>query len=178
MHGRPMNLETARLMISFVASRDEDLNAAEVLPIINSNPDFIEQSEGSIGKRAYTIEEIEKSRRESWREHLRVFALRLKKSGQLIGYGDVLAPHPKGRWAAIGLLVVHSDWQSAGVGREAVVAIEAMLGAENWPAVEVVVFHERPRSRRFWEGCGYWFERDAIAENGHLCWVLRKSLVP
>lgn len=171
-----MTLETARLRISFTEKRAEDLNPAEVLPIINSNPDFIDESEGGVGKRAYTLQEIERSRRESWREHLRVFAVRLRDSGRLIGYGDVLAPHPKGRWAAIGLLVIHRDWQSAGFGREAVLAIDAMLGAEGWPEAEVVVFQERPRSRRFWESCGYRFERDSIAENGHLCWLLRKSL--
>jgi RimJ/RimL family protein N-acetyltransferase len=173
-----MRIETARLMISFIGEKAEDLKPAEVLSIINSNPDFIDQSEGPVGKRAYTLEEIDKSRRENWREHLRVFAMRLKESGQLIGYGDVLAPHPKGRWAAIGLLVLHRNWQSAGFGREAVSAIDAMLSSEGWPEVEVVVFHERPRSRRFWESCGFRFERDTIAENGHLCWLLRKSLAP
>lgn len=171
-----MTLETARLRISLTGKQSEDLTPAEVLPIINSNPDFIDESEGSAGKRVYTLGEIEKSRRESWRDHRRVFALKLKESGKLIGYGDVLAPHPKGRWAAIGLLVIHRDWQCTGLGREAVLAIEAMLSAEGWPEVEVVVFHERPPSRRFWESCGYRFERDSIAENRHLCWVLRKSL--
>lgn len=171
-----MTLETARLRISFTEKQAEDLTSAEVLPIINSNPDFVDELEGYVGKRAYTLGEIEKTRRGNWRDHLRVFAVRLKEGGQLIGYGDVLAPHPRGRWAAIGLLVIHSDWQSAGLGREVVLAIDAMLTLEGWPEVEVVVFHERPRSRRFWESCGYRFERDSIAENGHLCWLLRKSL--
>jgi len=173
-----MTLETARLRISFIGRQAEDLLPTEVLPIINSNPDFIDELEGSVGKRAYTLNEIEKSRRQSWREDLRVFTVRIKESGQLIGYGDILAPHPKGRWAAIGLLVIHSNWQCEGLGCEAVLAIDAMLSAEGWPEVEVVVFHERPRSRRFWESCGYRFERDSIAANGHLCWLLRKSLAP
>lgn len=171
-----MTLETARLRISFIGRQAQDLTSAEVLPIINSNPDFIDELEGSVGKRAYTLGEIEESRRQMWREHLRVFAVRIKESGQLIGYGDVLAPHPKGQWAAIGLLVIHNNWQCEGFGREAVLAIDAMLSAESWREVEVVVFHERTRSRRFWENCGYRFERDSVAENGKLCWLLRKSL--
>ncbi len=171
-----MKLESSRLEISFTGRQDQDLDPAEVLPIINSNPDFIRESEGSLGKSAYSLEELETSRRESWRAHRRVFAVRLKESGELIGYGDLLAPHPRGRWAAIGLFVIRHDLQGAGFGREAVYVIDAMLADEGWPEVEVVVFQERPRSRKFWESCGYRFENDATSEGGHRCWVLRKSL--
>ena len=169
-----MTIETPGLQIFFVERLSEDLDPTELLPIINSNPDFVEQSEGVRGKCAYSIEEIEKVRRESWREHLRVFALRLKGNQRLVGYGDLLAPHPNGPWAAIGLLVIHKDFQSSGLGREAVDALHSMLAREGWFEVEVAVFHERQRSRLFWENCGYHFTRDAIAENGHNVWVLRK----
>lgn len=130
-----MTLETARLRISLIEKQSDDLSPAEVLPIINSNPDFIRESEASLEKAAYSLGEIDTSRRESWREHRRVFAGRLKQSGELIGYGDVLAPHPRGRWAAIGLFVIHRDWQCEGFGREAVYAIDAMLAGEVWPEV-------------------------------------------
>src|SRR5438445_6622994 len=112
-----MKLETANLVVS-VPSRGE-LDPREVLEIFNSNPDFIDDSDGGRGKRAYTLGEVE-----AWpefqgpaREHQRFLVLRLREDGRLIGLGDVLAPHPRGSYAAIGLLIIHKDWQGRGLGR-------------------------------------------------------------
>lgn len=46
-------------------------------------------------------------------------ALKLRESGQLIGIADLLAPHPRGDHAALGLLILHRAWQGKGFGREA-----------------------------------------------------------
>jgi RimJ/RimL family protein N-acetyltransferase len=104
-----------------------------------------------IGKFAYTLDEVA-----AWemfqqppREHQRYFAIRPKGGGELIGMGDIMTPHPRGNYAALGLLIMHREWQGQGLGREAAEAIETMLAASGWLELELVVLQVRPRSRRF-----------------------------
>jgi hypothetical protein len=93
---------------------------------------------------------------------------------QLIGIADLLAPHPRGDHATLGLLILHRARQGKGLGREAAGAIENVLSSEGWMEVEVVVQRVRPRSRRFWERCGYRLTAEGTNENGLPCWILRK----
>jgi RimJ/RimL family protein N-acetyltransferase len=170
-----MLYRTSRLTITDQA--DDELQPAEVLAIINSNPDFIEDSEGAPGKRAYTEAEIVASRiADSARMNHRFLTPKLNENCKVIGLGDLLAPHPKGPYAALGLLIIHRDWQGQGLGREAALAIDSALTTEGWDEVELAVFQVRPRSRRFWESCGYCNTRDTIDEAGHPLWVFRKQL--
>ncbi len=156
----------------------ELMDPAAVMRVFNSNPDFIDDSEGRVGKFAYALDEVAgwAMFREPVREHQRYFAIRPLGSDELIGMGDMLTPHPSGNWAALGLLILHREWQGRGLGREAAEAIEAMLAAERWPEVELVVLQVRPRSRRFWESCGYRYFRDSANETNQPVWVLRKPL--
>jgi len=170
-------VKTAKLRIS-IGEPHGRFDPAEVLEIFNSNPDFIEDLEGSTAKRAYTLSEVK-----AWpvfqgpaRENQRFLEVRLKENRNLVGFGDLLTPHPKEFLAALGLLIIRRDCQSQGLGRETVSAIEATLASEGWPQVEIVVQMVRPRSLRFWESCGYQYVRDGFNEGGQPCWVLRKAL--
>jgi GNAT superfamily N-acetyltransferase len=171
-----MKLLTARLEIDVP---DGSLQPEEVASIFNSNPDFIAHSEGSDEKREYTLREIG-----SWppfhgalREHQRFLMLRLRETGELAGVADLLTPQPRAPTvAALGLLILHRKWQGIGLGREAALAIEDRLSREGWTEVELAVLRVRPRSRRFWESCGYRIVREAASESGRECWVMRKQL--
>ena len=156
----------------------EEMDPQSVLRVFNSNPDFIDDSEGRVGKGAYTLDEVAawEMFRQPIRAHQRYFAIRPRGTDELIGMGDMLTPHPRGNWAALGLLIMHREWQERGLGREAADAIEAMLAAERWPALELVVLQVRPRSRRFWESCGYRYLRDSVNETRQPVWVFRKPL--
>ena len=90
--------------------------------------------------------------------------------------GDMLTPHPRGDYAALGLLIMHRDRQGQGLGRETAGALETMLATEHWPELEVVVLQARLRSRRFWESCGYQHVGDSLNETQQPCWVFRKAL--
>ena len=173
-----MKIETLRLSLVLTERPGNEMDPKSVLRVFNSNPDFIDDSEGRTGKFAYSLDEVT-----AWemfqkpiREHQRYFALRPKGGNELIGMGDMLTPHPRGNYAALGLLILHREWQGQGIGREAAEAIEAMLAAERWPELELVVLQMRPRSRRFWESCGYRYIRDSVNETQQPCWVFRKSL--
>jgi RimJ/RimL family protein N-acetyltransferase len=139
-----------------------------VQAIFNSNPDFVRDSEGSEDRSDYSVEEVSR-----WplltgqaRENQRFLALRLRESGKLIGIADLLAPHPRGDYAALGLLILHRAWQGKGFGREAAGTIENVLSSESWTEVEVVVQRVRLRSRRFWERCAYRLTAEGTNENG------------
>jgi RimJ/RimL family protein N-acetyltransferase len=170
-----VNIYTQHLTISRV---ERNLQPKEVQAIFNSNPDFVRDTEGSEDRSAHTIEEVSR-----WplitgqaRENQRFLALRLRESGQLIGIADLLTPHPRGDYAALGLLILHRAWQGKGLGREAAGVIENVLSSEGWMEVEVVVQRVRLRSRRFWERCGYRLKAGGTNENGLPCWILRKRL--
>jgi RimJ/RimL family protein N-acetyltransferase len=173
-----LKIDTQRLSITLTEHPSEAMDAQSVLRVFNSNPDFIDDSEGRVGKFAYTLDEVAgwEMFRAPLREHQRFFAIRPKGGGELIGMGDMLTPHPRGNWAALGLLILHRDWQGRGFGREAADAIEAMLAEERWPELELVVLQVRPRSRRFWESCGYRYARDSVNEMQQPVWVFRKPL--
>jgi RimJ/RimL family protein N-acetyltransferase len=173
-----MKIETSRLSLVLTEHPGAEMDPQAVLRIFNSNPDFIDDSEGRIGKFAYTLDEVR-----AWamfqqpvRANQRYLAIRPLGSPELIGIGDVLTPHPRGNYAALGLLTMHRDWQGQGVGREAAEALETMLVSTGWRELELVVLQVRPRSRRFWEKCGYRYVGDSINESRQPCWVFRKTL--
>ena len=149
-----------------------------MLELFNSNPDFVADLEGSSGRRAYSLDEV---REWSWftgqmRKNQLCLALRTREDARLVGLADLLIPHPRGDYAALGLLLLHGDWQGKRLGREAALAIEAALVAEGWSEVELVVQRIRPRSRKFWESCGYSVIGEGPNESGHPCWVMRKRV--
>src|ERR1700724_1848425 len=122
-----MKIEKSRLSLLVTEQPGGEMDPQAVVRIFNSNPDFIDESEGRIGKFAYTIDEVK-----AWamfqrpvRTHQRYFAIRPTGSFELIGIGDMLTPHPRGNHAALGLLIMHRDWQRQGLGREAAEALEA-----------------------------------------------------
>jgi RimJ/RimL family protein N-acetyltransferase len=174
-----MQLETTRLTICLAERQHLTVDPRDLLEIFNSNPDFIADSLAH-GKHRFTLDEVR-----AWqffngpdRPNQRYFTLRLKPGEELIGFGDLLTPHPRRPLAALGLLILHRDWHGRGAGREAALAIERQLAQEHWPEIELVVQHSRPRSRCFWESLGYTLVGDDISESGLQSWTLRKSLSP
>lgn len=124
-----MRLETNRLVIESVS----DSGPAELLlPVFNSNPEYVANAEQDPGKVNYSIEDVEHYlAEESSREGSRCLAIWERASGQLIGTACLLVPHPKESLPWIGLLLVHSDYQSQGFGAEARASIEGALASVN-----------------------------------------------
>lgn len=173
-----MKIDTSRLSLTLTEHPGDLMEPDSVLRIFNSNPDFIDDSEGRTGKFAYTLGEVAawEMFQQPLRTHQRYFAVRPSGSDELIGMGDMMTPHPRGNYAALGLLILHREWQRQGLGREAAEALETMLAGERWAELELVVLQLRPRSRRFWESCGYRYIRDSRNETQQPCWVFRKPL--
>jgi hypothetical protein len=123
-----VNIRTQHLTISKV---ERDLQPKEVQAIFNSNPDFVRDSEGSEDRSAYPIEGSQPLLTGQARENQLFLALKLRESGQLIGIADLLAPHPRGDHAALGLLIFHRAWR----GRASVAKLRALSRTSYLPRV-------------------------------------------
>jgi RimJ/RimL family protein N-acetyltransferase len=165
-----MRIETARLLIDPVQS---DSDPDEFLAIFNSNPGYLEASEG---KRRYERADAEMYLyAETSRENGRCVEIRLRPDRTLIGTAALLVPNSDG-FPWIGLLIVSAERQGEGLGREASHALEAALAIEGWVSVRLGVLKSNERALPFWENSGYQIidERDNSA--GSPCWVLAKAL--
>lgn len=172
-----MRIETDRLVLSLLNQHDEDLRPEEFLRVYNTNPDWIDASTQFTGVKAYTLNDVEMALwEETLRENSRCFNIRLKPSGELIGVAYLVAPHPTGNFAALGLLILRRDCQRRGVGSEALAAIEKSLAAEGWSAVEAAVMQSTPGARTFFERNGYSVVREDRDQDKRACWVMRKDL--
>lgn len=166
-----MTIKTRRLLISPVGS---DADPDEFLAIFNSNPDYLEASEG---KRRYSRGDAESYLfAETAREHGRCLAIRRRNDGRLVGTAALVVPHPDG-YPWIGLLIIDGDRQRKGFGREAALAIEAALAEEGWREVRLGVLTRNEQALPFWQGGGYSIVRQADSSTGLPCWVLAKSLI-
>ncbi len=80
-------------------------------------------------------------------------AIEERRTGEVIGLAELLVPAPDGApW--IGLIVIEPNRRNAGLGGEAVAAIERSL-APGWVELRLNVALANTGARRFWERHGY-----------------------
>jgi RimJ/RimL family protein N-acetyltransferase len=166
-----VEIETERLLIAPIGPDDRP---EELLPVFNSNTDYLEAAED---KERYQLDDVELYLwQETMRENSRCLAIRLRETGELVGTACLLVPRPREPVLWIGLLLLRRDQQCRGLGAEAAAAIEAALAAEGWNEVHLAVLTSRPEARRFWELQGYLAYDERRSNNKKLCWVMRKEL--
>jgi len=165
-----MEIETPRLLISSVRPESAP---DEFLAIFNSNPDYLESSDG---KRAYRRADAETYLyAETSRENGHCLEIRLREDGALVGTAALLVPHTDGcPW--IGLLILRADCQGEGLGREAAAALEAALAKEGWKEVRLGVLKSNERALPFWKNRGYRIIDQKSSSAGSPCWVMAKAL--
>lgn len=169
-----MRIETTRLLLEPVSDADDP---TKLLPVFNTNPDFIEASAQFTGKTQYDLSDVEMY---LWQgiegEGSRCLAIRRREDGRLVGTASLLAPNPRDGVPWIGLLVVSGDAQGGGLGTEAARAIETALAEEGWPEVRLAVLRARPAIRAWWERRGYAFLDERLDQDKRPVWVLSKRL--
>ena len=160
-----MALETERLLIGLVGLGDDP---DEFMPIFNSNPDYLEASDG---KRVFDRGDIEGYLyAESSRENGRCLTIRLRETGALVGTVGLLVPHPGG-YPWIGLLILDSEYQRRGLGRETAAAIEDDLRREGWNELRLGVLMSNDRALSFWDAVGFSVVETRNDVGGRPCWV-------
>jgi RimJ/RimL family protein N-acetyltransferase len=149
-------LQTDRLVLQALTQHDENLDPEEFLSVYNTNPDWIDASTQFTGTTAYTLNDVEMALwEETTRENSRCFAIRLQENGEIIGVATLIASHPKGDFAALGLIILRREYQRRGFGSEALAAIENSLASEGWKVIEAAVMKATPVARAFFERYGY-----------------------
>ena len=169
-------LVTRHLVLSPLSTND---SAADFLPVFNSNPDFVEASEGITGRDRYSEDEVALYLwQERMREHSIVFAIRHRDTGEVIGILAALVPGRDDGVPWIGLLVLTRDRQRSGMGREAAAAFEASLRRSGAARVGLHVMTSQPGARRFWESLGHVVIGETTDSNGRPVWQMEKELGP
>jgi RimJ/RimL family protein N-acetyltransferase len=162
--------ETPRLLLTNVPA---DFDAAELLPVFNSNPGFLASSGYSP---PFTQSDVEMYlMTETQAENSQCLLIRLRDNLQIIGTAAIRVPNPKDGLPWIGLLLVEASRQRQGIGREAALAIEHRLADEAWSCVRLFALQANPDAKAFWESLDYRTTGDAQDSHGRASWLLEKS---
>ncbi len=163
--------ETNRLLITPIP---DDFDAGELLPVFNSNSEFLTASGYSppfhrSDIEGYLMEEL-------LRENSLCLLIRLQDGARTIGTIAILAPNPSDGLPWIGLLLIDASSQRQGFGAEAVQAIEEHLASDGWSAIRLFALRQHSGARVFWETVGYRVVSETNDANGREAWLLEKEL--
>jgi RimJ/RimL family protein N-acetyltransferase len=169
-----VELQTERLrFLPLGESSDSD----EVLPVFNSNPEWIAASNDYAGQGEWDRSDVEMHLwKESMRENSVAFLLRSLETEELIGLGGFLEPHPEREIPMIGLLLIHRSWQRRGLGTEAVEAMMEYLGDGDWDRVSVTVLEACPGVGEFWSRLGFEVVEQTHDQDKRAVWVMEAQL--
>ncbi|MBM3266429.1 MAG: GNAT family N-acetyltransferase [Candidatus Sericytochromatia bacterium] len=168
-----MKLETPRLIIEPAAGAPPD----QLLPVFNSNPEYIANEEQVPGKTSYTLDDAGRYLAEEIdREDSRCLVLRERTGSRIVGTACLLVPNPSDGLPWLGLLLVHGESQGHGIGAEALQAIEHALAGEGWERLRIGVLLANGRARRFWGREGFHVVKKTTDTEGRPCWVMEKPL--
>lgn len=156
---------------------DEASDPAEILPIFNSNPDWVAASNDFAGKTSWNHSDAEMHLwKESRREDSVAFGLRSLQTDELIGLGGLLLPHPTRLQPMVGLLLIHREWQERGLGTQTATALADWLTEAGWQQILATVLKACPGVLRFWNSRGYEIVECAKDQDKRPVWVLGREL--
>jgi GNAT superfamily N-acetyltransferase len=173
-----MIYRTKNLEIRRIDQNQEDLQPAELLPIFNTNPEWIDASFEFTGKSAVDTGYVEMMIwQESLREDSLLFSLRQEASVQLAGIMAAVVPAPGEGFAMIGVILLAKEFQGKGLGREALEFIEGVCRTRGFDELRASAMQAIPCHREFFEHCGYELIREGLDQNKRACWIFRRNLV-
>jgi RimJ/RimL family protein N-acetyltransferase len=148
--GSHFRLVTERLLLRPAAV--VDLSA--LVAVFRSNPAYLRTMGAGFGR--FDSADAERYLgTETGRANGACLVLVERATRAVIGSAALTVPNPADGIPWIGLLIIRSDCQGRGLGREAATAIERRLARYGWPEVRLAVLASNPRARRFWERLGY-----------------------
>lgn len=102
----------------------------------------------------------------------------LAKGDELVGLVDLLEGYPSPQDWYIGLLLLLPESRRRGLGARFCTEILRWIRTRGGAAVRLVVQHQNPRARVFWERMGFSVEREDVVQAGSLTspvWVLLRT---
>jgi ribosomal protein S18 acetylase RimI-like enzyme len=103
----------------------------------------------------------------------------VENGGELVGVVELLAGFPQPQEWYVGLLLLRPDRRGAGAGTAIWEHLRQRMTQEGATSVRLIVQHQNPRARRFWERQGFAVDREMVAKAGKLespVWLLRRDL--
>ncbi|MET3292722.1 GNAT family N-acetyltransferase [Brevibacillus fluminis] len=167
----PFPTQSARLRYSPL--HESDFPA--LLKIYNSNPDFMEMSEGS---RTVTIETVEKDDLETRSlPFSHCIGIWEQAGDRLVGLMHFTLQNPSDKNPWLGLLMIHREKQQHGFAREALSVLHDWLRENEHTTLHLAVLEQNQRVVPFYQSCGYesyeWRETPALGKV--LCMAKRLS---
>lgn len=102
----------------------------------------------------------------------------LAKAGELVGVVDLLQGYPSPQEWYIGLLLLLPEYRRRGLGARFCTEILSWIRLRGGVAVRLIVQHQNPLARVFWEQMGFSVEREVVTQAGSLAspvWVLLRA---
>jgi RimJ/RimL family protein N-acetyltransferase len=146
----------------------------QLLPVFNSNPEFLTASGYSSQFNRAEIEAY--LMEETLAENALSLLVRLREDGRLIGTVAIQSPNPTDGLPWIGLLLIDSSDQRKGYGAEAAQALEARFAAEGRRAVRLFALRDNEGAKAFWESLGYRAVSESRDAHGRGAWLMEKHL--
>ncbi|MGZ5444569.1 MAG: GNAT family N-acetyltransferase [Thermoanaerobaculia bacterium] len=138
---------------------------------------FFELIEGQSGGEATAADILGPLAPEHARGTKHVFGL--QRDDELIGVAELLDGYPSAQEWFIGLLLLHPEHRRGGLGARVCAALLDWIRVRGGVAVRLVVQHQSPLARVFWERQGFSVEREAVSHVGRLdnpVWILLRQL--
>ncbi len=159
-------------------------DAAALLRVQNSNPDFVEATLGP-GRRAYRLAEVEDYLREELtasQDPSRVpeiryqWLMRATGSGDLVGVAELGFVHPRDKIPWIASLEL-APWQHGkGLAHEAAQHLENLVPVHGYQHIELNVLTSNPRALGFWQRLACQREESVRGTGLGRAWALSKQL--
>ena len=92
----------------------------------------------------------------------------VEENGELIAVAELLQGHPSIHDWYIGLLLIAPEHRGKRLGRRFCAAILDWIAGQNGVMVRLVVQHQNPRARAFWEREGFAIENEVLQQSGRL----------
>lgn len=149
-----IELESSRLDLREMTEEDLPL----VLPVYLSNPDFLQQQEGSEGEAGrYDLERWQRD----WSiaqmmpgRHM--FACYLKPNGEVVGFIDYLEENADDGKPWLGTLTIHKEYQRQGLGTEAFHRLaDYFRNHYGWPVLRAGVLEQNAAGLAFVRAVGF-----------------------
>ena len=102
-----------------------------------------------------------------------------QRNDELIGFAELLEGYPSAREWCIGLLLLHPADRGRGLGARLCTDILEWIRVQGGIAVRLVVQHQNPLARAFWERQGFSVEQEAVLRAGRLSspvWILLRPI--
>ncbi|MFS0558348.1 N-acetyltransferase family protein [Brevibacillus sp. 179-C9.3 HS] len=154
----PFPANSARLLFQPVTEQD----FARLLSVYNSNPDYME---AAYGQRVVTVQTIEADHQDNLAfADSYSFSFRERHGSEIIGIAQFILCNPRDCNPWLGLIMLHSDYQSCGYAKEFLDTLIAWYRENSYTSLHLGVLEKNHRVIPFYEKYGFSIYEERVSE--------------